>query len=141
MLQNFLWTLYELGVSEHFEIKNYTREINNIHKNFELYQTFMHNFFCQNIPIFSLYMSLTRKIETVRSESLEMFWSGSFKTVSYKKSQINNHQYTQILLNFINFSWVIFYSKLNRNPHFTKLLTIWSTQFFVITHCNKWYLH
>ena len=36
--------------------KNDTRKVEKIHKGFKLYQVFMHNFLCQNIWIFSLFI-------------------------------------------------------------------------------------
>ena len=38
--------------------------ISNIQENFELYEVFMHNFLCQNVPIFLLYILLTWRINT-----------------------------------------------------------------------------
>ena len=37
--------------------KNHTKKNDKIHKNFELYQVFMHNFLYQNAWIFSLYIA------------------------------------------------------------------------------------
>ena len=40
--------------------KNQTKKIYKIHKDFELYQVFMYNFLCQNVPILSYYVLLMR---------------------------------------------------------------------------------
>ena len=39
--------------------KSHAIEIDNIYEDFELYQAFMHNFLCQNIRIFPLYILYT----------------------------------------------------------------------------------
>ena len=41
-----LATYFDLGVLKHFELKNQTRKIVTIHKDFEPYQVFMYNFLC-----------------------------------------------------------------------------------------------
>ena len=40
------------GIGRVWAQKNHTRKIDNIHKDFELYQVFMDNFLCQNVLIF-----------------------------------------------------------------------------------------
>lgn len=39
--------------------KNHTGKISNIKKGFELYQIFIHDFLCQTVPIFPLYILFT----------------------------------------------------------------------------------
>ena len=124
--------------------KNYTRKTSNICKDFELlYQVFMHNFSCQNVPIFPFYIFLTRRIDTFLSEGIDTFCSRVNETVwhrkSLKKSTIDNiHKY---LLNYTNFQCMVFYAKLSWNLHFTNYLyytqTTWLIQFCVITHPNS----
>ena len=58
--------VYDLGLSGHTSHKSHTRKNGTIHKNFELYQVFKHNFLCQNVRIFP-YFLLMRRIST--------FWS------------------------------------------------------------------
>ena len=53
---------------------NHTRKSDKIHKDFELYQAFMHNFLSQNISIFPIYILLTRRINTFRSKGTDKVW-------------------------------------------------------------------
>ena len=46
----------------------------------------MHNFLCQNAPIFSLYILLTIRTDTLRSKGMKKFWSGGISTVWVQKS-------------------------------------------------------
>ena len=43
--------VYNWGLLAHVVQKNHTRKINKIHKDFELYQVFIHNFLSQNVLI------------------------------------------------------------------------------------------
>ena len=61
-----------LGYQKILSFKNHTRKIDKIHKDFELYQVFKHNFLYKNVWIFPLYILLTSRINT--------FWSGGIKT-------------------------------------------------------------
>lgn len=47
-----------------FGPKNYTRKIDKIHKNFELYEFLMYNYLCQTVPIFSAYILFTKRFNT-----------------------------------------------------------------------------
>ena len=47
--------IYDWWVLGHFKPKNHTRKIDKIHKDFELYQVFIHNLRSQNVPIPQLY--------------------------------------------------------------------------------------
>ena len=47
-----------VGVLEILSQKNHTKKISSIHKDFELYQLFMHNFLHQNVLMFPLYILL-----------------------------------------------------------------------------------
>ena len=49
----------------------------------------------QNMPILTLYMLLTRKIDTFWSKGINKFWSGDTETVWHRKSQTKNQQYSQ----------------------------------------------
>ena len=44
--------------------QNHTREIDKIHKDWELYQVFMHKFLFQNVQILPLHILITRRIST-----------------------------------------------------------------------------
>ena len=46
-------------------------------KDFELYQLFMNNFLCQNVPILSLYILVTRKSDTFSSGTISTVWTQS----------------------------------------------------------------
>ena len=59
--------------------KNDTKKMDKIHKNLGLYQVFMHNSLCQNVPIFPLYILLTRRIDTFWSMDIDKFWSGGIE--------------------------------------------------------------
>ena len=60
-------TYFDLGVLKHFKIKNQTRKIATIYKNFDLYQVLMY-VLCHTVPTFTAYILPTKIIET--------FWSG-----------------------------------------------------------------
>ena len=47
-----------------FDEKHHTRKIDKLHKDFEKYQFFMHNFQGQNVRILRLYILLARRINT-----------------------------------------------------------------------------
>ena len=122
--------------------KNYTRKTSNICKDFELlYQVFMHNFSCQNVPIFPFYIFLTRRIDTFLSEGIDTFCSRVNETVWHRKSlrKIDNRQYSQIFAELYQLSMHGFL--LSWNLHFTNYLyytqTTWLIQFCVITHPNS----
>ena len=61
------WGCYDI-----LDPKNHTRKISNIQKKFELYQVFMRNFVCQNVPIFPLHI---------------LIWLGGIRTSWERKSQ------------------------------------------------------
>ena len=71
---------YGLGYPIILDPKNHTREVDNTHKDFELFQVFMCNFLCQNVRIFLLYILLTRRIDTFWSSGIDKFWSGGIET-------------------------------------------------------------
>ena len=62
--------------------KDHTRKIEKIHKDFELYQVFMHNFLGNYIPIFPLDILLTRRVNT--------FWCKR-SDVSYQRVDVSEH--------------------------------------------------
>ena len=72
--------------------KNHKRKIYTIYKGFELCQVFMHNFLYQNVPIFPIYLLLTKRIDTLWSKGINTFWSGGIGTVWYGKSQTKSQQ-------------------------------------------------
>ena len=53
--------------------KNRSKKISKIHKDFELYQLYMHNFLCQNVSILPLYKLLTKKMDTVWPDGINIF--------------------------------------------------------------------
>ena len=60
--------------------QNHTREIDKIHKDWELYQVFMHKFLFQNVQVLPLHILITRRISTFKSQGIDKFWSGGIKT-------------------------------------------------------------
>ena len=60
----------------------------------EILNVFMHNFLCQNVLIFPLYILLSRKIDTFWPKAIDKFWSGSISTVLAQKSHTKNQQYS-----------------------------------------------
>ena len=88
-----------------------SRKISNIPKDFDLYQVFMHNFLYQNVPI--LCKLLTRRINTLWSKGINTFW--------HRKSKRKNQQYSQNLLNYTNYSRIIFCIKMSQNPNYSLL--------------------
>ena len=64
MINRILWVACTLKVSIQFCQRNHTRKFSNIYKDFELNQVFMHNFPCQEVLIFPLYILLTIQIDT-----------------------------------------------------------------------------
>ena len=61
--------------------KKHKMKIGNIPKNFQLYQVFIYNFLCQNIPILLFHILHTRRIYTYWSDSFDKYWSGDYRTV------------------------------------------------------------
>ena len=85
----------ELRVWGHFGPKSHTRKIGNVHKDFEQYQLLIHNVLCQNVPIFLLYLLITRSVDTFWFEGINILWSGDIGIVWHRKSQTKNQQYSQ----------------------------------------------
>ena len=75
----------------------------------------MPNFLCQNIPIFPLHILLVRRIETFWSEGIEHFGLEVLEQlgIKYYKQKIRNIH--KDILNYTNFSCIIFYATLSRN--------------------------
>ena len=108
--------------------KNYTRKTSNICKDFELlYQVFMHNFSCQNVPIFPFYIFLTRRIDTFLSEGIDTFCSRVNETVWHRKSlrKIDNRQYSQIFAELYQLSMHGFLCQTVLKPPFYKLFVLY----------------
>ena len=78
-------------------IQKITQKIQNIYKDFKLYQVFMLKLLCQNVLIFPLDILFKRRINTLWSDSIEAFWSESDETVWHKKSQTKNQQHLPTL--------------------------------------------
>ena len=78
-----LLIVHELWVSVQFVPQNHVEKIGNIHKDFELYQIFMHIVLCQNFS--ELYILLIRQIYTLQSKAISKFWSRGISTVSAQK--------------------------------------------------------
>ena len=72
--------------------KNHARKTDKIHTNFELCQVFAHNFLCQKVWLFRLYILLTKIkiIDTFWYKGIEKFWFGGMETFLAKKSYIKN---------------------------------------------------
>ena len=60
----------------HFGQRKSYKKIDKIDKDFELYEVFIHNFFCQNVWIFPLYILRIKRIDKFWSESIKKIWSG-----------------------------------------------------------------
>ena len=82
---------------------NHTRKSDKIHKDFELYQAFMHNFLSQNVSIFPIYILLTRRINTFRSKGTDKVW-GSIETFWAQ----------EIIHKIQKFSYIIFCPKMSQ---------------------------
>ena len=79
-----------MGYQNILSPKNHTRKTDKIHTNFELCQVFAHNFLCQKVWLFRLYILLTKIIDTFWSKGIEKFWFGGMETFWAKKSHIKN---------------------------------------------------
>ena len=69
------WDTFWSGALGHFVLKNQTRKIDEIHKDFLTISSipaafFFFSFFCQNVQVFSNYILLARKINTFQSGSV-----------------------------------------------------------------------
>ena len=85
--KNFSWIIFCVKMSWYaYLYLLLTRKISNIHKDFEIYQVFMHNFLSQYVLIFWWYILLTMRIDTFWSESIKIFWPGDIATVWHRKS-------------------------------------------------------
>ena len=73
MLEKTYWDRlqYRVGCIGTFWVQNITQNTGNSHKDIELFQVFIHDFLCQNVPIFLLYILLTRRIDTFCSEGID----------------------------------------------------------------------
>ena len=99
-------------------------------------QVFMHNFACQNVLTFPLYILLTKRITTLWSESIDTFWSGATETIWHRKSQKDSNIHIDIF-HYTNFFIPTFLCKtVQKSPFYilSKLLTTWLTLFSTITH-------
>ena len=67
-----------------FVPKNHTREISNFYKDFNIYQFLMHNFLYQNVPLFLLYILLTKKLT-----HFGLRFSGQFDVENQKQKIAN----------------------------------------------------
>ena len=66
----------------------------------------------QNVVIFPLYILLVERIYKFQSNDINTVWSWSTGAFWYREAQVKNHQYPQNVLNFTDFLWIIFYTKL-----------------------------
>ena len=55
----------------------------------------MHNFLCQNIPIFPLSILRLRTIGTFWCNGIDTVWSGGIQNAWHIKKQMKNQQYSQ----------------------------------------------
>ena len=108
--------------------KTHTRKIDEIYKNFERYKVLMHNVLCQNVLMFSLYVLLTKRINTFWSKSNWKFCSGVSRHFGPKKSHMKVQQNSQRILNYIKSSYITFCLKL-----------FWYYQ-CNITHKRNWHI-
>ena len=74
------------GYWHNLGLKNHTRKMGNIHKDFQLNQ-FMRNILYQNVPIFKLYILLTRRINNCVLRVLKNF--GLEALVQFEPKEIN----------------------------------------------------
>ena len=124
-----------MWVSVQFVPQNHVEKIGNIHKDFELYQIFMHIVLCQNFS--ELYILLIRQIYTLQSKAISKFWSRGISTVSAQKSQKKNMQYSQRLLELYQ---LLIYAFIRQTVSIfllcvlPKVLNTWLFQFCVITY-------
>ena len=84
-------------------IQKITQKIQNIYKDFKLYQVFMLKLLCQNVLIFPLDILFKRRINTLWSDGIEAFWSEGDEPVWYKKSQTKDQQYLPTLFELYQF--------------------------------------
>ena len=124
-----------MWVSVQFVPQNHVEKIGNIHKDFELYQIFMHIVLCQNFS--ELYILLIRQIYTLQSKAISKFWSRGISTVSAQKSQKKNMQYSQ---RFLELYQLLIYAFIRQTVSIfllcvlPKVLNTWLFQFCVITY-------
>ena len=130
-----LLIVHELWVSVQFVPQNHVEKIGNIHKDFELYQIFMHIVLCQNFS--ELYILLIRQIYILQSKAISKFWSRGISTVSAQKSQKKNMQYSQ---RFLELYQLLIYAFIRQTVSIfllcvlPKVLNTWLFQFCVITY-------
>ena len=134
-MQVNLLIVHELWVSVQFVPQNHVEKIGNIHKDFELYQIFMHIVLCQNFS--ELYILLIRQIYTLQSKAISKFWSRGISTVSAQKSQKKNMQYSR---RFLELYQLLIYAFIRQTVSIfllcvlPKVLNTWLFQFCVITY-------
>ena len=128
---------FELLVFGYSGPKNRTIKISNIHKDFELFQLFMHNFLCQNISIFILYILLTINtiwfggIGTVWHRKINSIQIGSFSTfcsLGYFWARKYYH-----ILNYVNSLCAEFFGIFSKIYFQTKCLKIRQERFWTIS--------
>ena len=64
-----------VGGIRRFWVQTNHRKISNTYKGFELCQNFKHKFLSQIVPIFPLYILLTKRIDTFKCDGSDTFWS------------------------------------------------------------------
>lgn len=106
-----------------FGSKNHARKISVIYKFFERYQVFM----------YPLYMLLSRRIDTFSSKGTDTLWSKGINKFWYRKLQAKYQQSSQKRLMLDE---LFMYNFLYQTIPKSKLLTIWLSQFCVITYPN-----
>ena len=113
--------------------KNRRWKISNIFRDFKLYRVFMFNFLCQNAQIFSLYILLTRRINSFWSEDIDTVCSRGIGTFCYRKAQTKIDNIYKDFLNYIyiNFSCIIVNAKLYQNSHFAYYLHTSQTTYYL----------
>ena len=91
------------------------------------YFVFMHNFLCQNVLIFPLYIFLTKIIDTFWSEGIGRFWPGGIEKVWHRKSKTKNQQYSQRFELYQLFMDTFLCQTVSKSPFYIlpKLLIIW----------------
>ena len=108
------------GYQHSLDLKNHTRKISNIHKNFELYQVFMHNFLCETIQ-YSHYI----------------YYLHTTQTTSYQTNPVLCHYQPRTCL----FLTQLYYShqpkELQSNLNYKKLLKCVHTTNFSLTNLNN----
>ena len=79
-------------------LKNHKRKIGNNHKDFELYQLFMHNFLYQNVLIFPLYLFPTNAKTSCISFSIKM---SRYSYYTFRLHEKSTHFDLEVSVHFV----------------------------------------